>query len=365
MRITYVTEDTDLWGGISVVFQQLELLSDAGHDAFLTTPAPKPDWYNLKVPVYRIEKLEASLIPSADIIVATSWRTIKPVVESGKGTPVHLCQGYEGDYKELADSKAFIDEVYSYRIPKLTVARHLEKLLIDRFRAETYFIGQLLDKDIFYPARDEKESGTDFSDLWKRTVSKFGTLFNKGRQYRAPFTILVVGPFDVIFKNIPSALKGVWLAKESMKLPVRLIRASQFPLSDEEVKLIRPDAYYFHVPHESMGEIYRRADLFVSTSLEAEGFGLPALEAMGCGIPTILSNISSYTSFDHPQDYALFVDPFDAKALEDSISRLFHDNSLRESLAKRGLSVAGNFTKEKVAIRLENSLTEILRGTTN
>ena len=51
MRITYLTEDTELWGGIAVVFQHLELLADAGHDAFLTTPAPEPDWYPLKVPI--------------------------------------------------------------------------------------------------------------------------------------------------------------------------------------------------------------------------------------------------------------------------------------------------------------------------
>lgn len=361
MRITYVTQDTDLWGGIGVVFQQLELLSEAGHDAFLTTPAGKPDWYDLKVPLHRIERLDASLIPSADIIVATSWRTIKPVVDSGKGIPVHLCQGYEGAYKELLHSKAVIDEGYSYKIPKLTVSPHLDKLLIDGFHAKTYFIGQMLNKDIFYPAKAKTNvSRTDLSDLWRKTIVTFNALFNKGYQYRAPFKILVVGPFDVIFKNIATALKGVLLAKEKMKLPVKLIRASQFPLSDEEKKIITPDAYHFHVPHQSMGEIYRNADLFISTSHEAEGFGLPALEAMGCGIPTILSNISSYTSFDYPLDYALFIDPSDTKALEEGISRLYHDSSLRDRLASRGLSVAENFTKEKVVSRLENAFAEIL-----
>jgi alpha-1,3-rhamnosyl/mannosyltransferase len=109
-----------------------------------------------------------------------------------------------------------------------------------------------------------------------------------------------------------------------------------------------------------MGEIYRNADLFISTSHEAEGFGLPALEAMGCGIPAILSNISSYTSFDYPLDYALFIDPSDIKALGEGISRLYHDSSLRDQLASRGLSVAENFTKEKVVSRLENAFADIL-----
>ena len=365
MRITYVTQDTELWGGIGVVFQHLELLAEAGHDAFLTTPAGKPDWYPLHVPLRRIERLDASLIPAADIVVATSWRTIKPVVQSGKGIAVHLCQGYEGDYREFFSLKSDIDEAYSSKIPKLTVSRHLDKLLAERFKAETYFIGQMLDNDIFYPAENKDENKSDASRIWERTAHTLGSVFNKSRQHVEPFKILVVGPFGVSFKNIDVALKGISLARKKMKLPVKLIRVSQFPLTIEEKKVIQPDSYYVHVPHQSMGEIYRDVDLFISTSREEEGFGLPALEAMGCGIPAILSNISSYTSFGDRLEHALFIDPEDPEALAEAIARLFHDRALRERLIRRGLDVAGNFARERFSNRLEAALEQIFNRHTH
>jgi glycosyltransferase involved in cell wall biosynthesis len=337
MKITYVTESTELWGGIYVVFQHLELLSDVGHHAFLTTLGAKPDWYPLEAPIYSVQCLDTNNIPRADIIVATSWTTIRPVVESKKGIPVHLCQGYEGDFKELQPQKAAIDEVYSYDIPKLTVSPHLDGFLRKRFNAETHYIGQALDRDIFYAAQD-----------WQKENS------NK------TFTILVVGPFQADFKNIGAALTGIKLARKRLKAHVKLVRVSQFPLSDEERKIIEPDEYHFHVPHHAMGEIYREADLFVSMSKEAEGFGLPAVEAMACGVPTVLSSISSYMSFDENADYSLFVKHSDPESLADAIAEIFNNRPLREKLVGRGLNVAAKFTRENVLNRLNRSFESIL-----
>ena len=337
MRITYVTEDTELWGGIAVVFQHLEVLAEAGHDVFLTTPAGKPDWYPLKVPLQTIKILDASLIPPADIIVATSWRTIKPVVESTRGVAVHLCQGYEGAYKEFSHFKAAIDEVYSYKIPKLTVSPHLNTLLMERFAAETFYIGQILNKDIFHPSRNPYRNNR---------LNPFKVF--KGKALK----VLVVGPFHVDFKNISTALRGVSLARERYEIPIKVIRASQFPLTQDEQKIIKPVEYHFHVPYSAMGDLYRSADIFISTSRDAEGFGLPALEAMACGVPTILSKISSYSSFDGPQDYALFVEPSDHVAVAEAINEIFHNRQLQEKLIRRGSEVAGKFSREEVTERL-------------
>jgi len=80
---------------------------------------------------------------------------------------------------------------------------------------------------------------------------------------------------------------------------------------------------------------------------------------MGCGVPAILSRISSYTSFDKPPDYALFVDSSDHIALSEAIVELFHNNILREKLKQRGLAVAEKFTKEKVVARLKSAFEQI------
>jgi len=342
MRITYVTEDTEIWGGIAVVFQHLELLAGAGHDVFLTTPAAAPDWYPLKVPVYRIESISPALIPSADIIVIASWRIVKPVIESGKGIPVYLCQGYEASLKELAAFKSGIDEAYSAGMPVLTVSPHLSNLIRDRFNAETYYIGQTVNRKIFHPQRNPL----------KRLFTSFR---------RSP-RLLVIGPFEGSYKNVPTILRGIALAGKGFKKPPDLIRVSQFPLSREEESIIKPAEYHYRVPYGRMGVIYRSSDMLISLSTEAEGFGMPVLEAMACGVPTILSRIPSHLGFDDPHDYALFVDS-QPEALSEAVWRMCHDASLRLRLANRGLAVADKFIPGTLLARLINAFGSILADT--
>lgn len=330
MKITYLFESTTLWGGNKVALEQAEALSEIGYDITILSKDSGPSWYPLKLPVTSASTLNADTIPESDILVGTYWPTVKAAYESKRGIAVHLCQGYEGGNRELFSQKAAIDEVYSYRIPKLTVSPHLDRFLKERFHAETYYIGHMLNREIFYPSKGRPDE--------------------KGLN---PFTILVVGPFEADVKNIATALQGISLARKRLKVTVKLIRVSQFPLSPEEKRIMKPDEYHFHVPYQRMGKIYRDADILVSVSKEAEGFGLPALEAMGCGVPTILSRISSYTSFDRTPDYALFVEPQDYESLAESIVLLFHNRPLREMLIQRGLSVAEKFTKENVVNRLK------------
>ena len=341
MRITYVTEDTGLWGGIGVIFQHLELLAGAGHDVFLTTPASGPDWYPLKVPVHTIKSLDPSLIPDADVIVATYWSTIKPVSESKKGIPVHLCQGYEASLKELSAIKSKIDEVYSIGLPVLTISRHLSAFVKERFNAEAYYIGQMVNRKIFYPQRN----------LLKRLLMHFSR----------PSRLLIVGPFEGSYKNIPTILRGISLANNKLKNPLDIIRVSQFPLSREEEQIIKPTEYHYRIPYYRMGNIYRSSDILISLSTEAEGFGLPVLEAMACGIPTILSRIPSHLGFDHHLDYAFFVDS-QPEALSDALEEMCQNAKLRNMLSDRGLSVAAKFTPEALLARLINAFEHIISG---
>lgn len=336
LRITYLFESTTLWGGNKVGFEQAEALSDEGYHIRIVSRDLGPSWYPLKLPVIAAPDLDAEIIPESDIVVGTYWPTVKAAYESKKGLAVHLCQGYEGGNRELFPQKAAIDEVYSYNIPKLTVSPHLDRFLKDRFHAETYYVGTMLNREIFHPASGQgKEKDPNV------------------------FKILVVGPFEADVKNIATALKGISLARKKLDVAIRLIRVSQFPLSHEEKTIMEPDEYHAHVPYPGMGDLYRNADLLISVSKDAEGFGLPALEAMGCGVPTILSKISSYTAFGETQDYALFVEPLNYESLSEAIVMLFHDRPMRERLIQQGLAVAGKYSKEAVVMRLKTAFETI------
>ena len=73
------------------------------------------------------------------------------------------------------------------------------------------------------------------------------------------------------------------------------------------------------VPAEELPWWYRAAELFVYPSL-FEGFGLPVLEAMACGTPTITSNASSLPEV--AGDAALLVEPEDTAGLAGAIARV-------------------------------------------
>ena len=87
-----------------------------------------------------------------------------------------------------------------------------------------------------------------------------------------------------------------------------------------------------------------RALLLLST---AEGFGLPALEAMAHGCPVIVSNRTALPEV--VETAGLIVDPDDPQAVADAILRIVHDENLRAELVRRGLDRAGQLTWARTA----------------
>jgi len=92
--------------------------------------------------------------------------------------------------------------------------------------------------------------------------------------------------------------------------------------------------------------LYRGARMLVLPSLY-EGFGLPALEAMACGTPVVVSRVASLPEV--VGDAAVFVDPADVSSIADGIARLLSDEGLAKDLARRGPARARLFSWERTA----------------
>jgi glycosyltransferase involved in cell wall biosynthesis len=101
-----------------------------------------------------------------------------------------------------------------------------------------------------------------------------------------------------------------------------------------------------YVPPEEMPALYNAADLFVFPSLY-EGFGLPVIEAMACGVPVVASNLSAIPEV--AGEAALLVDPRDVDQLCDAMERVLRDKRLQGALQRRGIERAQGFSWERTA----------------
>ena len=101
-----------------------------------------------------------------------------------------------------------------------------------------------------------------------------------------------------------------------------------------------------YVADEDLAPLYSGALAFVYPSFY-EGFGLPPLEAMQCGVPVITSNTSSLPEV--VGDAGMMLDPKDVDGLCHSMFELYSNLSLRQSLADKSLEQAKKFSWEKCA----------------
>lgn len=113
------------------------------------------------------------------------------------------------------------------------------------------------------------------------------------------------------------------------------------------------------VDDSSLREYYRRATVVAYPSLY-EGFGLPPLEAMACGVPVVTSNTSSIPEV--VGDAALMVSPYDVEQLASTLTEVLKNGSLRQTLSKRGLEQVRKFNWYRVARNILSVYYEIYDG---
>jgi glycosyltransferase involved in cell wall biosynthesis len=92
--------------------------------------------------------------------------------------------------------------------------------------------------------------------------------------------------------------------------------------------------------------LYSCSSLFLFPSL-SEGFGMPVLEAMACGVPVITSNVSSLPEI--AGNAAKLISPFDSRELANTIEQVLNSEHLMSELSARGLRQAEKFRWSTVA----------------
>jgi glycosyltransferase involved in cell wall biosynthesis len=101
-----------------------------------------------------------------------------------------------------------------------------------------------------------------------------------------------------------------------------------------------------YVGRRDLLHLYQNASVFVCPSLQ-EGFGLPPLEAMACGIPTIATETSSLK--ENLSGAAILVPVDSVTALADALAAASNQPEMRARLRSQGLARARQFSWENTA----------------
>ena len=165
-----------------------------------------------------------------------------------------------------------------------------------------------------------------------------------------PF-VLYVGRIQAR-KNLPRLVEA-YARLRKQGLDARLVMVGKRDWQSEQLlekikDLGLEDSVIFpgFVPFEDLPLFYNAAEVFVFPSF-FEGFGLPVVESMASGVPTITSFGSSLEEV--AGDGALLIDPSDTGSITDALGKVLGDPGLRQDLAFRGLERSKEFTAGNLA----------------
>jgi glycosyltransferase involved in cell wall biosynthesis len=161
-----------------------------------------------------------------------------------------------------------------------------------------------------------------------------------------PRFMLYVGAIEPR-KNLPRLVEA-FAAARRRGIPHELVCVGPYGWSSRDLyehvdRRHLQDAVHFtgYLPAEDLPAVYNAAEFFVFPSIY-EGFGLPVIEAMACGTPTITSRTSSLQEI--AADAALTVDPYNVECLTEALVAMATDADLRATLSQRGLQRAREFS---------------------
>jgi len=216
------------------------------------------------------------------------------------------------------------------------------------FPKEKIYVTYLASEDIYKP--------------YDKTLSKL--IIEKNYSIFGDY-ILYVGGFSPR-KNILGLLESFSTLLPRLKKDLKLVIAGSkgksydmYKKRTEELHIEDKVIFPGFISMDHIPFLYSACELFVYPSFY-EGFGLPPIEAMACGVPVIASNVTSIPEI--VKDSTLLVNPFDIVDLSEKMYEVLLDSELRQSLISKGLKRSSDLTWQHTASSTLKAYENILKS---
>ena len=252
---------------------------------------------------------------------------------------------------------SFIDRhIYAYKFKKACInADHIIAVSECTKRDIIHFFDIPEDKiSVVYQGCDEQ---------FKQTVSETQKEIIRQKYQLPPHYLLYLGSIESR-KNlllIAKALKHIHKPIQVVAIGKRTSYTKDVEKFLKQNKIESQVKILSNIPFKELPAFYQMATTFVYPSF-FEGFGIPLLEALNCGTPSIGATGSCLEEAGGP--HSLYVNPNNAEELAHAIERTITDFELREKMITEGKKYALQFEKAVIAKKLlrvyKTTLAEIL-----
>lgn len=355
MRITFLLSSLWLSGGVLLVIDYANRLSERGHVVTLVTPKATIDGavrqkisaavrviegricLRQPMPLWGVPWLVLDLVrvaPPSDVVIATHTPTTVPALllrwVQKASHHAWLYMDYDEMFRQRPLEHWLLNQMPRWFTLLMPISQPLAEQARTRTKQRIVVTGAGL-------ARAAHFGGAPAGMARDKTYRILYVGDNRPRKGLAEFLAAAV----LIYPQVPN---------------VELVIVSKEPVT---IDTVVPYQLHIYPADDELVALYRHCDLFVSCSW-GEGLGYPPLEAMICGTPVVLTDSIGVRDYAQHEENCLVVPPRDPEAMAAAILRLVHEPALAQRLVEQGKITVRHYQWDAVIDRVEGALTELL-----
>lgn len=309
--IAFIPNSLDISGGTAVIFEHATGLRELGYEVTIITEDPVDEerlyWFP-EAKRLDYQTYDSVRERSFDICFATWWRTVYELPRVQATHYAYFNQSVESRFYPASEAavRRLADATYMLPLSIITEVGWIARFIEREFGREAQVVRNGIDKDIFRsngPAIAPRSEGT--------------------------FRVLVEGPLNVRFKNVPQTIElarqvadEVWLAT-----------------STDVDSVAGVDRVFSRLPMARMSEVYRSCDVLVKLSYVEGMFG-PPLEMFHCGGTAVIYDVTGHEEYVRNGGNAFVVKTDDEEGVVEALRKLKSDRALLSDFQSAALETA-------------------------